>query len=506
MSAARALHRLPMNLVRQRRAWALAMGLALSACGGGGGGGSTPNPTTPTPVVDTPPPVVQPVAKPPVLGTLAWPMNLEAGRPAQMKLLATDPDGGAITWTTSCGAQLKCKLDGDTLSLDVDPTAPLGQSQVQVTATNAKGLKSIAERNVIVWSRTLKDHLGSIAGSPERAGLHLVILGDGFTAAEQPVFHQAAYELLVKFASLPEIAAHLGAWNIHVGEVDAGASGIPRTGNHPPVPPPLGSELGCQGIVRLLCPNAGLALPMAAKLVPHYTKVMVIGNTTDYAGAGGDVSTVSLAPEARDVGVHELGHSFAGLADEYTDLQVNYPYSEGTFPNITTFSTREQVPWRIWIDADRPVPTPLPPETNFDAVGVYHGGYYRDTGYYRPTIDSFMRSLGKNIGAVNGEAWARNVYSQGGAWAAVEPTSGITLQRSAQPAGGWVFKATPLLGPKIVETRWFVNDVERPEKRGATQFQWSGTEPAAIRVDLVDLTGRVRLYNSVVAGAGWSIQ
>ena len=75
------------------------------------------------------------------------------------------PDGGAITWTTSCGAQPKRKLDGGTLSLDVDPTAPLGQSQVQVTATNAKGLKSIAERNVIVWSRTLKDHLGSIAGS-----------------------------------------------------------------------------------------------------------------------------------------------------------------------------------------------------------------------------------------------------------------------------------------------------------------------------------------------------
>ena len=122
----------------------------------------------------------------------------------------------------------------------------------------------------------------------------------------------------------------MGAWNIHVGEVDAGASGIPVQATIPPVPPPLGSEARLPGIVRLLCPNAGLALPMAAKLVPHYTKVMVIGNTTDYAGAaGGDVSTVSLAPEARDVGVHELSHSFAGLADEYTDLQVNYPYPRG---------------------------------------------------------------------------------------------------------------------------------------------------------------------------------
>jgi hypothetical protein len=450
--------------------------------------------------------VVTPVVKPPVIGTLAWPMTLDATHPAQMKLLATDPDGGAITWSVVCGARLKCKLEGDTLSLEVDATAPLGQSGVKITATNPKGLRDLAERNVIVWSRAVANHLGSLAGAPDRAGLHLLILGDGFTAAEQPVFHQAAYDMLAKFASLPEIAAHLDAWNIHVGEVDAAVSGIPRAGNHPPVPPPLGSELGCQGIVRLLCPNAGLALPMAAKLLPHYTKVMVIGNTTDYAGAGGDVSTVSLAPEARDVGVHELGHSFAGLADEYTDLQINYPYYEGTFPNITSYATREQVPWRVWIDAARPVPTPFPPPDDFDAVGLYPGGYYRATGYYRPTMDSFMYSLGKNIGAVNGEAWARNVYLKGGAWSAVEPASGTTLQRSAQPAGGWLFKATPLLGPKIVETRWYVNDIERTDLRGATQLRLLSAEPATVRVDLVDLTGRVRQDQGVVAGRGWSIQ
>lgn len=484
--------------------WGLAMLLALTACGGGSSSpAGTPGGTTPTPEV---PPVVTPVIRPPLIGALAWPLALDATHPAQMKLLATDPEGGAITWSVVCGPRLKCKLEGDSLSLEVDAAAPIGQSGVQITATNSKGLRDQVERNVIVWSRAMSGRLGSLAGAPDRAGLHLLILGDGFTAAEQPVFHQAAYELLMKFNTQPEIAAHLDAWNIHVGNVDAAVSGIPRVGVLNVVAPPLGSVLGCQNTARLLCPNSALALQVAAQLLPHYTMVLVIGNTPDYAGAGGVVSTVSLAPSARDIAVHELGHSFAGLADEYVDEYINYAYVEGAYPNITTFSAREQVPWRVWIDAQTPVPTSLPPPEAPDAVGLFYGGYYRAAGYFRPTLDSFMRNLGKNFGAVNGEAWARSVYAQGGAWSTSAPDTKAPLLRTAQPAEGWLFKATPLMGRKIAETRWYVGDTELTDQRGATQLPLFSAIPVVVRVDLVDLTGRVRLNQGVVASLSWSIQ
>jgi hypothetical protein len=272
------------------------------------------------------------------------------------------------------------------------------------------------------------------------------------------------------------------------------------------LPANLGSVLGCQNTSRLLCPNSELVLQVASQLLPHYTMVLVIGNTTDYAGAGGVVSTVSLAPSARDIAVHELGHSFAGLADEYVDEYINYAYVEGAYPNITTFSAREQVPWRVWIDPQTPVPTSLPPPETPDAVGLFYGGYYRAAGYFRPTLDSFMRNLGRNFGAVNGEAWARNVYAQGGAWSASAPDTKTPLLRTAQPAEGWLFKATPLMGRKIAETRWYVGDTELTDQRGATQLPLFSAIPVVVRVDLVDLTGRVRLNQGVVASLSWSIQ
>ena len=74
-----------------------------------------------------------------------------------------------------------------------------------------------------------------------------------------------------------------------------------------------------------------------------------------------------------------------------------------------------------------------------------------------------MRSLGKNIGAVNGEAWARNVSQRAAPGPPSSRPAASPCSAVQPPAGGWVFKATPLLGPKIVETRWFVNDVERTE-------------------------------------------
>jgi hypothetical protein len=45
--------------------------------------------------------------------------------------------------------------------------------------------------------------------------------------------------------------------------------------------------------------------------------IMVMVNTTEYGGSGGDVATFSLAAGAQEIGLHEMGHTAFGFADEY---------------------------------------------------------------------------------------------------------------------------------------------------------------------------------------------
>jgi hypothetical protein len=93
--------------------------------------------------------------------------------------------------------------------------------------------------------------------------------------------------------------------------------------------------------------------------------------------------------------VHELGHSFVGLADEYFTSEVAYNdfynlKTEPWEPNLTTlvnFDTK----WKNMLPAGTPIPTP-PEKINNDKIGVYEGGGYVAKGVFRPMINCRMHS------------------------------------------------------------------------------------------------------------------
>jgi hypothetical protein len=93
--------------------------------------------------------------------------------------------------------------------------------------------------------------------------------------------------------------------------------------------------------------------------------------------------------------IHEFGHGFAGLGDEYYDSDVSYSdfYSrdiEPWEPNLTTlvnFSSK----WKNYVLAGTPVPTPSD-QQYLNAVGVFEGGGYVAKGLYRPAYDCRMKS------------------------------------------------------------------------------------------------------------------
>ena len=102
-------------------------------------------------------------------------------------------------------------------------------------------------------------------------------------------------------------------------------------------------------------------------------------------------------PQSYPVFVHELGHSFAGLADEYFNSEVAYNdfYNltvEPWEPNITTLVNFD-VKWKNILPAGTLVPTP-PDKINEDKIGVFEGGGYVTKGVFRPMINCRMRSNG----------------------------------------------------------------------------------------------------------------
>src|SRR5205814_1004063 len=110
----------------------------------------------------------------------------------------------------------------------------------------------------------------------------------------------------------------------------------------------------------------------------------------------------------REIVLHELGHSFAKLTDEYVDAAAAAIYPVQEYPNATQKTTRDTSPWRDFIPFATAIPTTIGPDEN--TVGHFLGSNYTDVGFYRPTFNSKMKVLGRPFGPVNLRAFAARFH------------------------------------------------------------------------------------------------
>ncbi len=129
-----------------------------------------------------------------------------------------------------------------------------------------------------------------------------------------------------------------------------------------------------------------------------YDQIYVLVNTEKYGGGGiynFYCSSSSSNDFSSDVIIHEFGHGFAGLADEY--------YYGGTYedmynndlepwePNITTLVNFD-AKWKDMMDKATPVPTPR--EKKYETtIGVFEGGGYEAEGIFSPHMDCLMKTF-----------------------------------------------------------------------------------------------------------------
>ena len=272
---------------------------------------------------------------------------------------------------------------------------------------------------------------GSLAGTqkivdhgPDALRYNVVILGDGYRAAELPNYHADVQAFVAAFratAPFGDLWCGINVHRIDIVSTDSGADdpvtcGDGSAGSGAVARTYLDATFCSANLIRrLLTCDSVRARAIAQAHVPAAHVTLVIVNSPLYGGSGGDVATFSTAAGAAEIALHEMGHTAFGFADEYesyagcgsgeTGHDV-YVGGEPAEPNVTKNLDAATIKWRsVLTSPAHPLPTtanadnahcdpqgnPRPP----DYVGAYDGARYMHSGCYRPSFNCKMRTLGE---------------------------------------------------------------------------------------------------------------
>lgn len=347
-------------------------------------------------------------------------------------------------WVTTEEAKTSNRTFSESLRFP-EPTAP-----VKVILEERKG-----ENFQQVWTTTIdpKDKFISTAkppspgplitiqnNGPSPSKVDLLILGDGYTAAELPKFKKEAQHFTDILFSTSPFREHRSDFNVWALCPAAQESGISRPSDGIYIDSPLGASYDTFGTERYVLTTANHRFRDIASYAP-YEFVEILLNSKTYGGGGIFNLYATVAAESKwssYVFVHEFGHHFGGLADEYYTSDVAYlppaKKIEPWEPNVTALLDPANLKWKDLVAPGTPLPTPWKkdefdayerqiqeerhrmlaehrPEAEMDAlfqnerhheeellatdkysgrVGAFEGADYQSHGYYRPEENCIM--------------------------------------------------------------------------------------------------------------------
>ena len=231
----------------------------------------------------------------------------------------------------------------------------------------------------------------------------VAIIAEGYTKKEMKLFYREAARLASYLCSHEPFMSYANKFNFYAIAAPSDDPDVSRPEEHRWKNTALGSHYYTFYSPRYLTSPEHYRIRDIASAVP-YDAIYILANTDEYGGGGiynFYALTSARGRTAREVTVHEFGHSFAGLADEYfyeqgDVLDGTYSTSEEPWePNITTL-VRFDTKWLAALPDGTEIPTALPEDEeglkSTSELGVYEGAGYKTKGIYRPTPDCRMKT------------------------------------------------------------------------------------------------------------------
>lgn len=226
----------------------------------------------------------------------------------------------------------------------------------------------------------------------------VVIIPDGYTKDEMKKFKEDAARFSGYLFNSSPFKENKSKFNVLAIEAISDDSGTDFPGENIWKNTVVSSNFYTFNSDRYLTVSDYKSMRDIAGLVP-YDQIIVLVNTPTYGGGGvyNFFSVVSSDNEYSEyVNVHEFGHAFAGLGDEYYDSEVSvenfYSFTKEPWePNITCLADFSKK-WKDLVTAGTPIPTPSTTEYT-GKVGVFEGAGYSSKKLYRPAIDCSMKSV-----------------------------------------------------------------------------------------------------------------
>ena len=230
-------------------------------------------------------------------------------------------------------------------------------------------------------------------GNPEKK-VDLVFIAEGYSADEMEKFKNDSKKFADFLFSQKPFDRFKDEFNIWIVESVSEEAGTDIPGYNIYKRTVVNSSFYTFDSERYLMSEDIFKIRDIASVVP-YDDICVLVNTDKYGGGGYNYHAIfSVDNDYSDkVFVHEFGHSFAGLGDEYYYANDEEFYNltiEPWEPNLTTLVDFEKK-WKDKIDEQIPIPTPR--EKDYEkSIGVFEGGGYVNKGMYSPYMDCRMKT------------------------------------------------------------------------------------------------------------------
>ncbi len=204
----------------------------------------------------------------------------------------------------------------------------------------------------------------------------VVIMGDGYTIEHQEAFANLAEDMPPYFESQPEFREYWNYFNFERAIVVSRDDGVDEYGREYDTALNGHRSGAIQGQVAV---DDGRVRAMLDEM-PSHDGLAIVFVKLGQLGTGG-AGIACIGGRDNETLIHEFGHAFADLGDEYT-ANTGHRGAVGNSANVSNTPDPELVPWRHWLEARIP------------GIDVYEGANGQVHGAWKPTTKSCVMSSG----------------------------------------------------------------------------------------------------------------